>query len=291
MKINELIAESQVDEGLGSMIGKGVGALAKGVGATVGGAVGAWDAAKKGYAAGKATVAGDLDPAAPAAAPAQGGTQPATPPAQGAAPAQGGTQPATPPAQGAAPAQGGSAPAAAPNSGELGGIMQAIDKLDRPTKQQLAGELEKSIAGGGQPAPAGMPPQGSPVTAPGATPAPGAPPAGGTAPTTPPAGGTAPTTPPAGGTAPTTPPAGGTAPTTPPAGGKLTQAQQDAMKAKLQGKRAAGQTTASQTGSGFKDYVGGSQTKLTGADAQGNPVFKKLQRESVAFSNFLGVHI
>ena len=244
MKINELIAESQVDEGLGSMIGKGVGALAKGVGATVGGAVGAWDAAKKGYAAGKATVAGDLDPAAPAAAPAQGGTQPATPPAQG-----------------AAPAQGGSAPAAAPNSGELGGIMQAIDKLDRPTKQQLAGELEKSIAGGGQPAPAGMPPQGSPVTAPGATPAPGA------------------------------PPAGGTAPTTPPAGGKLTQAQQDAMKAKLQGKRAAGQTTASQTGSGFKDYVGGSQTKLTGADAQGNPVFKKLQRESVAFSNFLGVHI
>jgi hypothetical protein len=271
MKINELIAESQVDEGLGSMIGKGVGALAKGVGATVGGAVGAWDAAKKGYAAGKATVAGDLDPAAPAAAPAQGGTQPATPPAQGAAPAQGGTQPATPPAQGAAPAQGGSAPAAAPNSGELGGIMQAIDKLDRPTKQQLAGELEKSIAGGGQPAPAGMPPQGSPVTAPGATPAPGAPPAGGTAPTT--------------------PPAGGTAPTTPPAGGKLTQAQQDAMKAKLQGKRAAGQTTASQTGSGFKDYVGGSQTKLTGADAQGNPVFKKLQRESVAFSNFLGVHI
>jgi hypothetical protein len=63
------------------------------------------------------------------------------------------------------------------------------------------------------------------------------------------------------------------------------------MKAKLQGKRAAGQTTASQTGSGFKDYVGGSQTKLTGADAQGNPVFKKLQRESVAFSNFLGVHI
>jgi hypothetical protein len=279
MKINELIVESQTDEGLGSMIGKGVGALARGAGAVAGGIAGIGAAAKKGYAAGKATVAGDPDPAAAGGAPAPttppaGGTAPTAPPAQGTAPAggtsapaqggfapaQGGTQPAS--SGGSAPAQaGGSAPAAAPNSGELGGIMQAIDKLDKPTKQQLAGELEKNISSTAEPAPEKS------------------------------AGGTAPTTPPAGGTAPTTPPAGGTAPTTPPAGGKLTQAQQDAMKAKLQGKRAAGQTTASQTGSGFKDYVGGSQTKLTGADAQGNPVFKKLQRESVAFSNFLGVHI
>jgi hypothetical protein len=88
-----------------------------------------------------------------------------------------------------------------------------------------------------------------------------------------------------------TAPAPTTAPTTPPAGGKMTQAQQDALKAKLQGQRQAGKTTATQTGSGFKDYVDGSQTKLAGADASGAPVFKKLQRESVAFSKFLGVHI
>ena len=59
----------------------------------------------------------------------------------------------------------------------------------------------------------------------------------------------------------------------------------------MQGKRAAGKTTASQTGSGFKDYVGGSQEKMAGVDASGAPVFKKLQRESVGFSNFLGLHI
>ena len=71
----------------------------------------------------------------------------------------------------------------------------------------------------------------------------------------------------------------------------LTPQQIAAKKAELQGKRAAGKTIATQTGTGFNDYVSGSQTKLTGADAQGNPVFKKLQRESVAFSKFLGVHI
>jgi hypothetical protein len=50
--------------------------------------------------------------------------------------------------------------------------MKTIDALDQPSKQQLAGELEKSIAGGGKPAPAGMPPQGSPVGTPaGAAPA------------------------------------------------------------------------------------------------------------------------
>jgi hypothetical protein len=86
-------------------------------------------------------------------------------------------------------------------------------------------------------------------------------------------------------------PAATPATTTPPTGGKLTQAQQDAMKARLQGQRAAGKTTASQTGSGFKDYVGGSEEKMAGVDASGAPVFKKLQRESVAFSKFLGVHI
>ena len=68
----------------------------------------------------------------------------------------------------------------------------------------------------------------------------------------------------------------------------MTKAQQDAMKAKLQGKRAAGQTTASQTGSGFSDYVAGSQNKLV-TNPDGSTSMKKLQRESIDFySNFLG---
>jgi hypothetical protein len=79
--------------------------------------------------------------------------------------------------------------------------------------------------------------------------------------------------------------------TPPPTGGKMTPAQQAALKDKLQGQRQAGKTTATQTGSGFKDYVGGSQEKMAGVDASGAPVFKKLQRESVGFSNFLGMAI
>jgi hypothetical protein len=67
----------------------------------------------------------------------------------------------------------------------------------------------------------------------------------------------------------------------------MTQAQQDAMKAKLQGQRQAGKTTASQTGAGFKDYVGGSQNKLT-TNPDGSTSMTKLQRESVIYSNFLG---
>ena len=146
MKINELLSEQQdLDEGLGSMIGKGVGALAKGAGAVVGGAVGAWDAAKKGYAAGKSTVAGDDE------APATPSTAPAAAPASGTAlPSTGDTgRPYVAP------------PAA--DSGAIGSIMQAVDKLDPASKKQLAGELEKSLD-----APSAAEPE---------TPAPGTPPA------------------------------------------------------------------------------------------------------------------
>lgn len=111
MRINELITESkeQLDEGplgtLGSMAGKAVGGLAKGIGAVAGGVVGAGRALKKGYQTGKAVVGDDPDPnagapgyqepAAKAAAPAGGGN------------AAGGAQPAATPAGGgnAAPAQ------------------------------------------------------------------------------------------------------------------------------------------------------------------------------------------
>jgi hypothetical protein len=98
------------------------------------------------------------------------------------------------------------------------------------------------------------------------------------------------TTPPAPAPTSTTPPAS----TPPPAGGKMTAAQQAALKAKLQGQRQAGKTTASQTGSGFSDYVkGGGGSTMAGADAQGNPIFKQnVARESVEFhSKFLGIII
>jgi len=332
MKINELLEAQQVDEislaGVGKAIGKGADAAGQAVGGVASGAVNAvkrfGQGLKKGW---QGTSAAMTDPAAGGGtAPAASGTAPA---ASGSAPAGSGgdsTSYAAPAGSGGAPAAngGGGAPAA-PDTGSIGSIMQTIDKLDKPTKQQLAGELEKNITA--TPDPKEQP---APTNAPTATPTPATEPAqwpaglpkfnsvtgqkfaspeeaekitnspefkqqmADVAAGKDPSGvqatqqqtAPAPTTAPA-----STTPASTTAPTTPPAGGKMTQAQQDALKAKLQGQRQAGKTTATQTGSGFKNYVDGSQTKLAGADASGAPVFKKLQRESVAFSKFLGVHI
>jgi hypothetical protein len=88
MRIQEILIEShQLDEGpilnkIGSAVGKGVGALAKGVGAVAGGVAGLGAAAKKGFQAGKATVASagdDADPAAGGAAAGAGGAAGAKP--------------------------------------------------------------------------------------------------------------------------------------------------------------------------------------------------------------------
>ena len=79
MKINELILENSVDEGIGQTIGKAWGGLAKGVGATVGGLAGTWDAAKQGYAAGKSAVTGKNADGTPVTTPAQGSTTPPAP--------------------------------------------------------------------------------------------------------------------------------------------------------------------------------------------------------------------
>lgn len=81
MRINELLNESEkLEEGplankIGTAVGKGVGTLAKGVGAVAGGIAGLGSAVKKGFSAGKATVAGggDEEPAAAGTAPAAGG--------------------------------------------------------------------------------------------------------------------------------------------------------------------------------------------------------------------------
>lgn len=68
--------------------------------------------------------------------------------------------------------------------------------------------------------------------------------------------------------------------TPPPTGGKLTPQQIAAKKAEIQGKRAAGQTTASQTGSGFSDFVKAGGTKLTGANPDGSPKFTKVREDA-----------
>jgi hypothetical protein len=72
--------------------------------------------------------------------------------------------------------------------------------------------------------------------------------------------------------------------------GKLTAKDQNALKARLKAK----QGTAAKTQTGFNQYVqGGGGSTLSGADAQGNPVFKQnVQREGVEFySKFLGQSI
>ena len=84
MRINEILVESTLEEGpilnkIGSGIGKAAGTVAKGVGAVAGGIAGIPGAVKKGFQAGKATVAGggDTDAGGQAAPAASGGTAPA----------------------------------------------------------------------------------------------------------------------------------------------------------------------------------------------------------------------
>lgn len=59
MRINDIILESNTEEGIGSAIGSIAGGLAKGAGAVVGGIRGAGDAFGKGYTAGRSAVSGD----------------------------------------------------------------------------------------------------------------------------------------------------------------------------------------------------------------------------------------
>ena len=162
MKINEILVESQLQEGpilnkIGSAIGKGAGTLAKGVGAVAGGIAGLGGAIKKGFQAGKATVGAAGDDEAPSTgAPAAGGGAPvaktaataatsapaAKTTAAAAAPASSGT-PATGEAPGAAPAE---APAkAAPAAGK---VAPAAGKVAPNPKADTAyAQAQKAIAG------------------------------------------------------------------------------------------------------------------------------------------------
>jgi hypothetical protein len=172
MKINELLEAQQVDEinlaGVGKAIGKGADVAGQAVGGAASGAVNAvkrfGQGLKKGW---QGTSAAMTDPAT--------GTAPAdnTSSAPQSAPTTGGTAPAdnTSSAPQSAPTTGVTAPAAsAPASGDIGSIMQTIDKLDKPTKQQLAGELEKNITATQDPA-APAPAAATPPATPGAAPA------------------------------------------------------------------------------------------------------------------------
>jgi len=153
MKINEILVESQqLDEGpilnkIGTGIGKVAGGVGKAVGAVAGGIAGLGSAIKKGYQAGKSTVAtGGDDAESDAAEPAAGGTAPAAktkPAAAGTAPAAG---------DNAAPAAGGTVYAQ---------VKANIDKLDKKGKQRILQALQKEVGA----APAAQPKQ-APGTAP-----------------------------------------------------------------------------------------------------------------------------
>jgi hypothetical protein len=273
MKINELISEQQtIEEGIGSFLGKAAGHVAGGLGAS-------WKDAKQGYKDAKAVWdpkdppgTYNNDPATNGAAPA-GGPNPAELRKQAAeltkqadqiekgasqpAPAPTAPAPTTPPpAPTTEPAQW---PAGLPKFNSVTG--QKFASPEEAEQVTNSPEFKQQMAD----VAAGKDPGGIQATQQQAPPAPTAP---------------APTTPPA----PTS--------TTPPADSKMTAAQQAALKAKLQGQRQAGKTTATQTGAGFKNYVGGSGERMTGVDASGAPVYQKIQRESVEFrSKFLGMMI
>lgn len=208
MRIQDILVESQqLDEGpilnkIGTGIGKLAGGAAKAVGAVAGGIAGAGQAIKKGYQAGKQTVAGagdDEEPAAGAAggAPAKPGIGAAIKAgsqyaknklATGQKPSLGGafsagTNAVSQPAAGgtAAPAAGSSAPAAAGGGAPAAGGVQGgapagsmyaqvkanIDKLDKKGKQRILAALQKEVGTASAAKPAA-----APGTAPAAQPAP-----------------------------------------------------------------------------------------------------------------------
>lgn len=70
---------------------------------------------------------------------------------------------------------------------------------------------------------------------------------------------------------------------------KLTPQQQNALKAKMQGQRQAGVSTAAQAGTGFKNYVAGSGQRIQGANPDGSPKVVTVQRESKNWLNEAGI--
>jgi hypothetical protein len=167
MKINELLSTQQdIDEGIGSFLGKAAGHIAGATGA-------AWRDAKQGYKDAKAV----WDPKDPAGThtndPATTDTATSNTATPGATASTGGTgQPYVAPAPAAArtaPGAAPTAPAPGSNAGNIADLIKQIDALDKPSKEQLAGELEKSIAATPEPA---APTTSAPAPAAPTTPAP-----------------------------------------------------------------------------------------------------------------------
>jgi len=63
MRINDVLTESQTEEGIASAVGSGIGAVSKAAGAIPGAVTGAWDKFKQGYQAGRSGVNGTGSPA------------------------------------------------------------------------------------------------------------------------------------------------------------------------------------------------------------------------------------
>ena len=159
MKINDLY-ETQQDEGIGSALAKGVGAVSKGVASVAGGAHGAWDAAKQGYQAGRTAVSGQAPTGAASTSPAPttGATDPATTAAAtGAPPSAGNASASTAPASGAT----------AKGTADFGTIQRSIKTLSPNQKTALASQLAgKTPATTAPAAPATTPPAATAPTGP-----------------------------------------------------------------------------------------------------------------------------
>jgi len=144
MRIAELILENtQVDELSLKGIGQGLSKAANTVGGAIGGAQGQWRGMKNVYAQKRDRMAAVAQRNAERAG---GYKKPAVPPAQG-APLNPSSISATSGGTGTPYVNTGVSDAPAASGGAVGGIMQAIDKLDPASKKQLAGELEKNISG------------------------------------------------------------------------------------------------------------------------------------------------
>ena len=154
MKINDILTESQIQEltegpvlnKIGKGIGKAVGGVAKGIGAVAGGVVGAGQALKKGYQAGKSAVSGDEQEPQSQTNPKPAKTvSPATTTtvAPKTKPAPVADKPSVPAGKTATPPAPASAPAAQPTDTAYAQAQQAVTKLQPAQRKEILDLLTK----------------------------------------------------------------------------------------------------------------------------------------------------
>lgn len=318
MKIQELVEQQQLDElDVGQGIGKAVGGVAKGIGAVAGGIAGIPGAVKKGYQAGKAAVGGtDTEQPATGVAPS-GATQftatssnPVTIRSQirqhqaaisqlqqqlsaptaddeedpaDTAPTTGNVRPFVRTNQPTTTAPAGTTqPDGATDQTAQGAEPQSPEDIRKAKQATAAATAQQDMAANPVPAQSAtaapqspedirkakqatatqtaqtqMGPPGQPVAQPAAAPAPSG--------------------------------LGSVGNVRPGAPQPDPKAQQAATKARLQGQRAAGTSTAAQTGSGFKQSrVGVPVQKMVGANPDGSPKYATVRESTELYSRFLG---